>query len=157
MMRIGYGEDIHSLVPGEGLKVLGVSIPYPMRPLAHSDGDFALHAVADAILGALALGDIGQLFPDNDPKTEGLDSAIILEAVVRRMEDKGFHVGNIDVLLVAEKPKFSTYIWEMRSNLAGLLHLDIDRVSVKAMTEEGLGPVGEGKAMRASCVVLLEE
>lgn len=157
MMRIGYGEDIHSLVPGEGLKVLGVSIPYPMRPLAHSDGDFALHAVADAILGALALGDIGQLFPDNDPKTEGLDSAIILEAVVRRMEDKGFHVGNIDVLLVAEKPKFSTYIWEMRSNLAELLHLDIDRVSVKAMTEEGLGPVGEGKAMRASCVVLLEE
>lgn len=157
MMRIGYGEDIHSLVPGEGLKVLGISIPFPMRPLAHSDGDFAFHAVADAILGALALGDIGKLFPDSDPKTEGLDSTIIVKAVAWKMMEKGFHIGNIDVLLVAEKPKFSTYIEEMRGNLAKLLHCDVDCVSVKAMSEEGLGPVGEGKAMRASCVVLLED
>ena len=157
MIRIGYGEDIHSLVPGDGLRVLGIPIPFCMRPLAHSDGDFAIHAVADAILGALAMGDIGRLFPDSDPATEGLDSSLILEDVVRRMEERGFHVGNVDVLLVAERPKFSTYIEDMRGNLARMLHCDIPEVSVKAMTEEGLGPVGEGKAMRASCVVLLED
>lgn len=152
-MRIGFGYDVHKLVSGRRLVLCGREIPYEMGLLGHSDADVAVHAVMDAILGALALGDIGHLFPDSDPRYKNADSMLLLNEVIRRMD--GFALGNLDVTIIAERPKLAPYITDMRENLAKEFGCDISRISVKATTEEGLGLAGLG--IGANAVVLLEE
>lgn len=154
-MRIGFGYDVHRLVEGRRLVLCGVEIPYERGLLGHSDADVAVHAVMDAVLGALALGDIGRLFPDNDPNYEGADSMALLGEVVERMRGAGFGLGNLDVTIIAEQPKIASFIVVMRQNLATAFACGSDRVSVKATTEEGLGLAGAG--IGANAVVLLEE
>lgn len=152
-MRIGFGYDVHRLAEGRRLVLCGREIPYEMGLLGHSDADVAVHAVMDAILGALALGDIGHLFPDSDPEYKGADSMLLLAEVIRRMD--GFSLGNLDVTIIAERPKLAPYITDMRENLAKAFGCDIDCISVKATTEEGLGLAGKG--IGANAVVLLEK
>ena len=156
-MRIGHGYDAHRLVPGRRLVLGGVEIPFEMGLEGHSDADVLLHALSDALLGAAALGDIGGLFPDNDPATEGLDSRIILRRAAALTEEAGFHVSNCDVTMIAQRPKLFPHIPAMRRNIAADLGLDISRVSVKATTEERMGFTGTGEGMRCHAVVLLEE
>ena len=156
-MRIGYGSDIHRLVEGRKLILAGVNVPAPFGELAHSDGDVIYHACMDAILGALALGDIGKLFPDNDDQYKDIDSSILFKKVVSLMKEKGYKLGNIDVMLTLQKPKVKDYIEQMRNNIANILEISIDNVSVKAGTNEGVGPLGECLAVKAEVVVLLEE
>jgi 2-C-methyl-D-erythritol 2,4-cyclodiphosphate synthase len=153
--RIGYGEDIHQLVINRDLILAGVKIPYEKGLLGHSDADVVYHAASDAILGALALGDIGKYFPTHDRKWENADSATIVQGVVTMMKEANYLVNNIDISISCEKPLLAPYIGTMRQNLADLLEIDVNAVSVKAMTNEGLDAVGEGKAIRASAVVLL--
>jgi len=153
-MRIGFGYDVHRLVEGRRLVLCGAEIPHERGLLGHSDADVAAHAVMDAVLGALAMGDIGHLFPDNDPQYEGADSMALLAEVVRRMRGAGYALGNLDVTIIAERPKLAPYITTMRKNLARAFGCDIERVSVKATTEEGLGLAGAGIGVQA--VVLLE-
>lgn len=153
-MRIGHGYDVHRLVPGRRLVLCGEVIPYELGLLGHSDADVAVHALMDAVLGALALGDIGRLFPDSDPKYEGADSMKLLKEVVWIMSENGFTLGNADVTIIAERPKLAPHIEKMRGNLAAAFGCDIGRISVKATTEEGLGLGGEG--IGANAVVLLE-
>jgi 2-C-methyl-D-erythritol 2,4-cyclodiphosphate synthase len=155
--RIGYGEDIHRLVEGRPLVLSGVKIPYEKGLLGHSDADVVYHAVSDALLGALALGDIGHHFPTNDPRYDNCDSSIIVSGCYTMIEEKGFEVVNVDVSVAAEKPHLQKYLLDMRANLAKLLRVSLDRVSIKAMTNEGLDAVGEGKAIRANASVLLKE
>ncbi len=155
--RIGYGEDIHRLVEGRPLVLSGVKIPYEKGLLGHSDADVVYHAVSDALLGALALGDIGHHFPTNDPRYDNCDSSIIVSGCYAMIEEKGFEVVNVDVSIAAEKPHLQKYLLDMRANLAKLLRVSLDRVSIKAMTNEGLDAVGEGKAIRANASVLLKE
>lgn len=155
--RIGYGEDIHRLVEKRDLILAGVKIPFEKGLLGHSDADVVFHAVSDALLGALALGDIGKYFPTHDRKWENADSSTIVQGVMTMIEEKGYQVHNIDISISCEKPLLSPYIGTMKQNLAELLKVDVGDVSVKAMTNEGLDAVGEGKAIRASAVVLLEE
>lgn len=152
-MKIGFGYDVHRLVKDRRLVLCGVEIPYESGLLGHSDADVAAHAVMDAVLGALALGDIGKLFPDNDARYKDADSMKLLEKVVALMKEKGFALGNLDVTIVAEKPKLAPFIEKMRENLAGTFEADISCVSVKATTEEGLGLAGAG--IGAYAVVLL--
>lgn len=155
-MRIGHGFDVHAF-GGEGPIIIGgVRIPYEKGLLAHSDGDVALHALTDALLGAAALGDIGKLFPDNDPAYAGADSLVLLERVGERIAQAGYRVGNIDATILAQRPKLAPHIPQMRANLAHRLGLDVDQVSVKATTEEGLGFTGTGEGMAAHAVCLLE-
>lgn len=154
--RIGYGEDIHRLVEGRPLVLCALPIPYSKGLLGHSDADCALHAVADAILGALALGDIGRYFPDTDPRWTNVASRYILEDVVDMMGDQGYQVENVDVTLFAEEPKLAPYILAMRQKLASLLHIELDQASVKAKTNEGLDAVGQSLAIRATALVLLK-
>ena len=156
-MRIGHGYDVHRLVEGRKLILGGVEIPYALGLDGHSDADVLLHAVCDALLGAAALRDIGVLFPDNDPKFKGIDSMLLLQEVVRRIHEKGYRVGNIDVTMLAQKPKLKDYIPQMKENLAKALCVDADRVNVKATTEEGLGFTGSGEGMACHAVCLLEE
>lgn len=156
-MRIGQSIDIHRLVEGRKLIIGGVEIPFELGLLGHSDADVLTHAIAEAILGALALGDLGTHFPDTDPKWEGADSLKILEAVVGMMEDKGYCIGNVDALVMIEKPKMKPHIEAIRKNYERVLKCDLDRISVKATRGEGLGFVGEMKGVQASAVVLLEE
>ena len=156
MMRMGFSKDIHRLVPDRKLMLGGVHVPYYLGEAAHSDGDVVYHAVAEAILGALALGDLGQHFPDNDRDTENMDSAIIMKSVFRMMELLGYRLNNLDVFISLEKPKLKNHIEEMRKNIAELLHADISYISVKAGTNEKMGPVGEGKAVEAYAIVTLE-
>lgn len=153
-MRIGHGYDVHRLVPGRRLVLCGEVIPYELGLLGHSDADVAVHALMDAVLGALALGDIGRLFPDSDPKYEGADSMKLLKEVVGIMHENGFTLGNADITIIAERPKLAPHIEKMRGNLAAAFGCDIGRISVKATTEEGLGLGGEG--IGANAVVLLE-
>lgn len=153
-MRIGHGYDVHRLVPGRRLVLCGEVIPYELGLLGHSDADAAVHALMDAVLGALALGDIGHLFPDSDPKYEGADSMKLLKEVVGIMHENGFTLGNADITIIAERPKLAPHIEKMRGNLAAAFGCDIGRISVKATTEEGLGLGGEG--IGANAVVLLE-
>lgn len=153
-MRIGFGYDVHRLVEGRRLVLCGAEIPHEKGLLGHSDADVAVHALMDAILGALALGDIGKLFPDNDPKYKNADSMKLLAQVVELMEKNGFALGNLDITITAEKPKLSPFIMKMRENLASALNSDISKVSVKATTEEGLGLAGNG--IGAYAVVILE-
>lgn len=156
MIRMGFSKDIHRLVINRKLMLGGVHVPYYLGEAAHSDGDVVYHAVAEAILGALALGDLGQHFPDNDRDTENMNSAIIMNEVYKAMKTLGYHLNNVDVFISLEKPKLRPYIETMRKNIAELLHADISYVSVKAGTNEKMGPVGEGRAVEAYAVVTLE-
>lgn len=154
-IRIGYGEDIHALVKGRKLILGGIEIPYEKGLLGHSDADVLLHALSDALLGALALGDIGKIFPPSDPLTEGIDSALILTKCLSMAKEKGYSVINVDASVSAEEPRLSKYILPMRERIASLLDLKKEDISIKAMTNEGFDAVGERKAIRAVCVVLL--
>ena len=156
-MRIGQSTDIHQLVEGRKLVLGGVEIPSEKGLLGHSDADALTHAVAEAILGALALGDLGHHFPDTDPKWEGVNSQIILEACWQMMDEAGYQIGNVDSLVLIEKPKMAPHIENMRANFAKALHCDISRISVKATRGEGMGFVGRQEGVLAQAVVLLEE
>ncbi len=156
-MRIGHGYDVHKLVEGRRLIIGGVDIPYEKGLLGHSDADVLLHAISDALLGALALGDIGGMFPDTDEKWRGADSLKLLEAVVKRINENGYYIENIDSTLIAQKPKMKPYIQQMRENIAGACGVDVDAVSVKATTEEKLGFTGREEGISAHAVVLVEK
>ena len=156
-MRIGFGWDLHRLVEGRSLVLGGLIIPAERGEAGHSDGDVLLHAVTDALLGALALGDIGGHFPPSDPQWKDIESSILLEKVVAMVHDAGYRVGNIDTTVVLESPKLGPHIDHIRASVAQPLYLDIAEVSVKAKTHEKLGPVGEGEAVEAYASVLLEE
>ncbi len=156
-MRIGQSTDIHRFADDRKLILGGVEIPYEKGLLGHSDADALTHAVAEAILGALALGDLGHHFPDTDPKWEGVNSIIILKEVGKMMKDKGYKIGNVDSLILIEKPKMAPHIEQMRQNFADALECDIDKISVKATRGEGLGFVGRKEGVLAQAVVLLEE
>ena len=156
-MRIGQSTDIHRFAENRKLVLGGVEIPYEKGLLGHSDADALTHAVAEAILVALALGDLGHHFPDTDPKWEGVNSLIILKEVGKMMRDLGYRIGNIDSLILIEKPKMAPHIEEMRHNFAEALDCDISRVSVKATRGEGLGFVGRQEGVLAQAVVLLVE
>lgn len=156
-MRIGHGYDVHKLVEGRGLILGGVVIPYEKGLLGHSDADVLTHALMDALLGACAMGDIGHLFPDNDPAYEGADSLKLLDEVVQLLKKKGFRVGNVDATVVAQAPKLAPYVPQMREKFAEHLGLSLDRVSIKATTEEHLGFTGRGEGVSAHVVCLVEE
>ena len=155
-MRIGHGYDVHRLTEGRKLILGGVEIPHNTGLLGHSDADVLLHAIADALLGACAMGDIGGMFPDTDPKWEGADSLQLLAAVADRLHAAGYTVGNIDVTILAQRPKMKPYILQMRENIAAACQIEVSQVSVKATTEERLGFTGreEGIAAHAVCLVL---
>ena len=155
-MRIGHGYDVHKLVEGRRLIIGGVDIPYEKGLLGHSDADVLLHAISDALLGALALGDIGGMFPDTDEKWRGADSLKLLEAVVQRINENGYYIENIDSTLIAQKPKMKPYIEQMRKNIASACGVEADAVSVKATTEEKLGFTGREEGISAHAVVLVE-
>ena len=156
-MRIGQGYDVHRLVEGRKLILGGVEIPYETGLLGHSDADVLLHALMDALLGAAALGDIGKLFPDHDPAYAGADSRKLLAQVVAVLKEEHFYVGNVDCTVIAQRPKLAPFILQMRQNISDILGVSVDRVSVKATTEEGLGFTGEGLGIAAQAVALLEE
>ena len=156
-MRIGFGTDIHRLVEGRKLVLAGVNVPSPFGELAHSDGDVIYHALMDAILGALALGDIGIFFPDNDNQYKDIDSSILVKKVVSLMDDNGYAINNIDISITLEKPKIKDYILKMRENISSLLNTSIENVSIKAGTNEGVGPLGKSEAVKAEAIVLLKE
>lgn len=156
-MRIGHGYDVHRLVPGRDLILGGVKIPYELGLDGHSDADVLLHAVSDALLGAAGLGDIGRHFPDTDPKYKGADSLVLLNIVGQKVAQKGYRVSNIDVTMIAQKPKLKDHIAQMEQNIASALGLDPGRVNVKATTEEKLGFTGTGEGMACHAVCLLEE
>lgn len=153
--RIGYGYDVHRLTEGRPLVLGGVTIPWEKGLLGHSDADVMLHALMDALLGAAALGDIGHLFPDSDQRYRGIDSRKLLRQVAVLLEQAGYTVGNVDLTLVAQRPKIAPYIDDMRTNIAADLGVSITRVSVKATTEEGLGFTGTGEGLAAHAVALL--
>ena len=156
-MRIGHGYDVHRLVVGRDLILGGVKIPYEKGLLGHSDADVLLHAVSDALLGAAGLGDIGRHFPDTDPQYKGADSLELLRQVYRKISEKGYKVGNIDVTMIAQRPKLKDYIPQMQANIAAAVETAPDRVNVKATTEEKLGFTGTGEGMSCHAVCLLEE
>jgi len=156
MMRIGFGRDIHALVLGKPLVLGTVTIPNLMGLSSYSDGDVVIHSLVDAILGALAKGDIGQMFPDNDPKNKGRHSVEFLKEVKLLIKDAGYEVSNIDIMITCEKPKLEKYIIQMRGSIAIILGIDIDKVSIKAGTNEGFDAIGQGQAIVAETVILLE-
>ncbi len=156
-MRIGHGYDVHKLVEGRDLILGGVKIEYELGLLGHSDADVLLHAVSDALLGAAGLGDIGKHFPDTDPAYKGADSLELLRIVAQRVGEKGYQVSNIDVTMIAQRPKLAPHIPQMRKNIAAAVGIREDRVNVKATTEEKLGFTGEGLGMSCHAVCLLEE
>ena len=155
-LRVGHGYDVHRLVEGRALILGGVTVPFDRGLLGHSDADVLTHAVMDALLGAAALGDIGQLFPDSDAAYAGADSIALLERVTALLREHGWQVGNVDATVVAQAPKLAPYIPEMRRRLAEAMGLDVDCVSVKATTEERLGFTGSGGGMAAHAVALIE-
>lgn len=155
-MRIGHGYDVHRLVPGRDLILGGVKIPYELGLDGHSDADVLLHAVMDALLGAAAMRDIGYHFPDTDPAYKGANSLELLKIVGSKLTDAGYRVGNIDVTMIAQRPKLKEYIPAMTANIAAILEIPLDRVNVKATTEEHLGFTGTGEGMSCHAVCLLE-
>lgn len=155
-IRIGHGYDVHRLVEGRKLVLGGVFVPYEKGLLGHSDADVLAHAIMDALLGALALPDIGRRFPDNDPAFEGADSMVLMKNVWEEISALGYRIGNLDCTVIAEKPKLKEYIGEMRSAIAAVLSTDIENVNVKATTEEGLGLAGEGIGAHAVCLLIKE-
>lgn len=154
-IRIGHGFDVHALANGLRLVLCGVEVPHTKGCVAHSDGDVAIHAICDALLGALALGDIGKLFPDSDPKYKGIDSTKLLHEVVNIVRSKGFNINNIDCTIAMQQPKLRPYIDTMRERLAEVIGITIDRVSVKATTTEHLGFEGREEGVSATAVTLL--
>ncbi len=155
-MRIGFGYDVHKLAEDRPLIIGGVKIPYEKGLLGHSDADVLLHAVADAILGAAALGDIGKHFPDTNPEFKGIDSRILLRRVVELINSKGYSIGNLDATIIAQAPKMAPYIEQMRKNIAEDCNIDINNINIKATTEEGLGFTGEKLGISANCVCLIK-
>lgn len=156
-MRIGYGEDIHALKSGRKLILGGVHIPYEFGLDGHSDADVVYHALSDALLGSLALGDIGKYFPPTDESIAGISSGIIVSSCYKMLQEKGYHVVNVDISILAEKPHLAEYILQMRENIAHLLQTEIENVSVKAMTNEGFDAIGEKKAIKAVAVTLIDK
>ena len=156
MYRTGIGYDVHALAADRPLIIGGVKIPHPKGLLGHSDADVLVHAVMDAIIGALALGDIGQHFPDTDPKYQGADSLELLSHVQLLATEKGFVCSNLDSIIMAEKPKMSPHLLEMRKNIAAVLKLKIDQVSIKATTTERLGLIGREEGIAAQAIVLFQ-
>ena len=156
-MRIGHGYDVHRLVPERELILGGVKIDYELGLLGHSDADVLLHAVSDALLGAAGLRDIGYHFPDTDPKYKGADSRMLLREVREKVTAAGYRISNVDVTMIAQRPKLKPHIEQMMSNIAADLQIDISRVNVKATTEEKLGFTGEGLGMSCHAMCLLEE
>ena len=155
-MRIGHGYDVHKLVEGRDLILGGVKIPFEKGLLGHSDADVLLHAVSDSLLGAAALGDIGKHFPDTDPAYKGADSLELLRIVGEKVAEAGYRGGNIDVTMIAQRPKLKDHIPQMRANIARVLGVEISQVNVKATTEEHLGFTGDGSGMSCHAVCLLE-
>ncbi len=156
-MRIGHGYDVHKLVEGRPLILGGVEIPYERGLLGHSDADVLLHSVMDALLGAAGLGDIGRHFPDTDPAYKGADSMELLKAVGKKIAARGYRVGNVDVTMIAQRPKLKDYIGVMEANISEALGVSRGRINVKATTEEHLGFTGEGLGMSCHAVCILEE
>jgi len=156
-MRIGHGYDAHRFADGERLVLGGVDVPFDKGLAAHSDGDVALHALCDALIGAAAGGDIGKHFPDSDPQFKNIDSRILLRSVIATLGRQGLTVGNADVTIVAEEPRLSSHVAQMRANIAADLGIDTARVNVKATTTEKMGFVGRGEGIAAHAVVLLDE
>lgn len=154
-IRIGQGYDVHALAEGLRLVLCGVEIEHTKGCVAHSDGDVAIHALCDALLGALALGDIGKLFPDTDPKYKGIDSTKLLQIVLNLVRDKGYDISTLDITIAMQRPKLRPYIDQMRECLAGVLEIEVDRVSVKATTTERLGFEGREEGVSATAVALL--
>lgn len=157
MLRIGNGYDVHKLVEGRKLILGGIEIPHAKGVLGHSDGDVLIHAIMDAMLGALALGDIGQHFPDTDMKYENIDSTILLTRVKELIAERGYKIINLDSIIVLQRPKVKPYIEAMRKRVAEVLEIDIEQVSIKATTEEKLGFTGDESGVKSYCVVLLEK
>ena len=155
-MRIGHGYDVHRLAEGRKCIIGGVDIPYKKGLLGHSDADVLLHAIMDAVLGAMAAGDIGGLFPDSDPTYKGADSLELTRRVAEVMTERGYRLGNIDATVIAQAPKLAPYIPDMRQNIAATFGVDTDQISVKATTEEKLGFTGSGEGIAAHAVCLLE-
>ena len=156
-MRIGHGYDVHKLVEGRDLILGGVKIAHTLGLLGHSDADVLLHAVSDALLGAAGLGDIGKHFPDTDPQYKGADSLKLLEIVAQRVKEAGYRVSNIDVTMIAQRPKLRPHIEKMEANIASAVGVDVSRINVKATTEERLGFTGTEQGMACHAVCLLEE
>lgn len=156
IMRIGHGYDVHRLTENRKLIIGGVHIPYDKGLNGHSDADVLLHAIMDALLGAAALGDIGMMFPDNDPKYAGADSSELLNQVFVRILEKGYHIVNLDCTIIAQAPKLAGYINKMREKISAVLNVSIDCVNVKATTEEHLGFTGAGEGIAAHAVVLID-
>ncbi len=157
MLRIGNGYDVHVLTEGRKLVLGGVEIPHTKGVLGHSDGDVLVHAIMDAMLGALALGDIGQHFPDTDMQYKNIDSMLLLSKVKELIDSKGYKIINLDSIIVLQKPKVKPYIEAMRKRIAEVLEIEVDQVSVKATTEEKLGFTGDESGVKSYCVVLLEK
>ncbi|MEX0937786.1 MAG: 2-C-methyl-D-erythritol 2,4-cyclodiphosphate synthase [Pirellulales bacterium] len=155
-MRVGIGEDTHRLAPGGPLRLGGVEIPHDRHAEGHSDADALLHALTDAILGAAALGDIGELFPDTDPVNRGRDSAELLQIACRRTAEAGYRLVNADCVIHAQRPKLSPYKQPMRQRIAEILGVDVGCIGLKAKTGEGVGTIGREEAIVCRCVVLLE-
>ena len=156
MTRFGMGYDVHQLTEGRKLIIGGVDIPFEKGLLGHSDADVLLHAIADALLGAAALGDIGKHFPDTDDRYKGISSLILLEHVGKLLKEKGYTVGNVDATIVAQRPKMLPHIQQMRENIAKALNVDLDRINVKATTEEHLGFTGTGQGISSYAVAGIE-
>lgn len=157
MIRVGHGYDVHRLVSGRSLILGGVSLPYSLGLLGHSDADVLTHAISDALLGAAALGDIGTHFPDTDERYRNADSLLLLKEVVKLLQDHHFTIHNIDATILAQQPKLSPYIEDMRQNLAAACNTPVDCISVKATTEEGLGFTGSSEGIAAHAVCLIEK
>ena len=155
-MRIGHGFDAHRFGEGDSVTIGGVAIPHTQGLIAHSDGDVLIHAICDAILGAMALGDIGKHFPDNDPAFENIDSAELLKSVMQSASDKGYVVGNIDCTVIAQSPRLGAHIPAMQTKLSMLLNVEADAVNVKATTTEKMGYTGRGEGISAHAVVLMQ-
>jgi 2-C-methyl-D-erythritol 2,4-cyclodiphosphate synthase len=156
-MRVGFGYDVHSLVPNRPLILGGIRIPYLYGLQGHSDADVLLHALCDALLGAIAEGDIGRHFPDTDPQYRDIKSTLLLKRVMAKVKEKGFHLVNIDTTIVAQKPKLLDFIPRMVNEIAQALEMDVSRINVKATTTEGLGFAGRGEGIAAYAVALVEE
>lgn len=156
-MRIGHGYDVHKLTENRRLIIGGVEIPYEKGLLGHSDADVLLHAISDSLLGAAAMGDIGGMFPDKDPAFKDADSLVLLRKVVEAINQKGFTVGNVDATIIAQNPKMKPHIEKMRLNVASACGVDVDRINIKATTEEWLGFTGSGEGISAHSVCLINE
>lgn len=155
-MRIGFASDIHRLVEGRPLILGGVHVPFEKGEEAHSDGDVVYHALAESMLGALALGDLGMHFPDSDPQYKNIDSSLLVKKVMDLVEENGYEIGNVDISITLEKPKLREFVLAMRSNIAALLKTDIRNVAVKAGTNEKIDEIGKGLAVKAESIILLK-